>query len=165
MNFFRPQTIFYGDTYPHINHRPNEAGPHPGRPNINDLNNDYTKHKLPYLPYKYPYKYQYGRHVASSDFTVPCPTCEPYEDNRSKLPRFLLPWPLTLYTKDLQRPFPDNSAFILTPILLIPFIPFGLAEFSLPIGWDANYIVERYSKIIKLSNFIQKANWDNNIVL
>ena len=136
---FRPPSIYYGDTY-HLNYRPDEAGPRPGGPTIDELKGDYSKQALPYLPYKYPYKYQHGRHTA---FTVPCPTCEPYEDNRSKLPRVLLPWPLTLYTKDLQRPFPDNTFLIFTPTLLVPFIPFGLAEFALPTGFDANYVVER----------------------
>ena len=117
---FRPPSTFYGDSY---------------------TSEEYED--IHHLPYKYPYKYQHGRHAKPGYFTVPCETCEPYEDNRDKLPRLLLPWPLTLYTKDRQRPFPDNTYFIFTPMLLVPFIPFGLTEFSLPMGFEANYIVER----------------------
>ena len=124
MIFSRPESIFYGDTYHY--QKPSEY--------IVDEH---------HLPYKYPYKYQHGRHVKPGYFTVPCETCEPYENNRDKLPRLLLPWPLTLYTKDRQRPFPDNTYFIFSPLLLVPYIPFGLAEFSLPMGFEANYMVER----------------------
>ena len=93
-----------------------------------------------HLPYKYPYKYQHGRHIG---YNIPCETCEPYEDNRKKLPRLLLPWPLTLYTKDRQRPFPKNTYLIFTPLLLVPYVPFGFAEFTLPMAIDANWAVER----------------------
>ena len=123
--FGRPPEIFYGDTY-HYKDKPSEP-----------YNKDH------HLPYKYPYKYQHGRQVEPGYFTVPCETCEPYENNRDKLPRLLVPWPLSIYTKDRQRPFPDNTYFIATPMLLVPFIPFGLAEFSLPMGFEANFIVER----------------------
>ena len=123
--FFRPTEIFYGDTY-HYKSKPSES--------------DIKEH---HLPYKYPYKYQHGRQVKPGYFTVPCETCEPYEDNREKLPRLLLPWPLSIYTKDRQRPFPDNTYLIITPMLLVPFIPFGLSEFSLPMGFEANFVVER----------------------
>ena len=124
VSFYRPPSTFYGDTY-HYEDQPSE---------------EYSSH---HLPYKYPYKYQHGRHVEPGYFTVPCETCEPYEDNREKLPRFLLPWPLTLYTKDRQRPFPDDTYIILSPLLLVPYLPFGLAEFTLPMGFEANYVVER----------------------
>ena len=120
-----------------MNYRPSDAGVRPGGPTEHDL--DLPHH----LPYKYPYKYQYGRHPSSDDFAVPCETCEPYEDNRKKLPRLLLPWPLTIYGKDRQRPFPDNTFVIFTPTILIPFIPFGLTEFSFVMGLDANYVVQR----------------------
>ena len=100
--FFRPETINYGDTY-QLNYRPSDAGPSYGGPSEQDV-------KELLYPYKYPYKYQHGR--VPNYFTVPCETCEPYEDNRKKLPRLLLPWPITLFTKDRQRPFPDNTFFI-----------------------------------------------------
>ena len=125
MIFYRPESIFYGDTY-HYYQKPSEY-------------DDYAHH----LPYKYPYKYQHGRHVKPGYFTVPCETCEPYESNRDKLPRLLLPWPLTLYTKDRQRPFPDDTYFIFSPVLLVPYAPFGSAEFGLAMLIEANYMVER----------------------
>ena len=118
----------YGDTY-HVEFEPTK----------------YEDPRVPHhLPYKYPYKYQYGRHAYRDDFTIPCERCEPYEEpNRKKLPRLLLPWPLSIYTKDRQRPFPDNSYIIFTPTLIVPFIPFGSSEFALPMGFDANYLVQR----------------------
>lgn len=119
---YKPPSTFYGDSY------------------TSEEYEDYH-----HLPYKYPYKYQHGRHVKPGYFTIPCETCEPYEDNRDKLPRLLLPWPLTLYTKDRQRPFPDNTYLLFTPMLLVPFVPFGLTEFSLPMGFEANYVVERFN--------------------
>ena len=124
----RPESVQFGDSY-HLDYRPSNAE--------HELN-------LPHhLPYKYPYKYQHGRHAYRDDFTVPCESCEPYEDNRKKLPRLLVPWPLSIYTKDRHRPFPESTFFLFTPTILVPYIPFGLAEFSLVFGFDANYIVER----------------------
>ena len=146
MFFCRPPSTFYGDNY-HLNFRPEELGSRPGGPlgtfaegKGKNIRPSYDNH----LPYKYPFKYQYGRRPQWETY-LDCPTCPSYDDqdNRSKLPRVLPPWPLTLYTKNLQRPFPDSSYLILTPTMIIPFIPFGLSELSIPSGWEANYIVER----------------------
>ena len=129
---FRPQSIQYEEPYDPIRYK---YGP--------DDTKGVALNESSHLPYKYPYKYQHGRHASPQYFNVPCETCDPYEDNRKKLPRFLLPWPLTLYTPDRQRPFPASTFMLFTPMIILPFIPFGLFEFSLPMGWDANWAVER----------------------
>merc|ERR1712223_1535638 len=66
---------------------------------------------------------------------------------RKKLPRFLLPFPFGLYTKDPIRPFPSNSIFTIMPAIIIPFIPFGIWELRVPIAWSVNYLIERFNGI------------------
>ena len=62
-----------------------------------------------------------------------------------KLPKFIAPFPFGIYTKDPIRPFPDRSSFLLVPGVIIPFIPMGTWDVKLPIGWDMNYLVERFN--------------------
>ena len=64
-----------------------------------------------------------------------------------KLPRFLVPFPFGYLVEDLVRPFPDNTLLIISPILLIPFIPFGTFEVRVPVGFFVNEIVERLNGI------------------
>ena len=64
---------------------------------------------------------------------------------KKKLPRFLLPFPFGLYTKDPIRPFPSGSVFTLLPAIIVPFIPFGIWEIRLPVVWGINYIIERFN--------------------
>merc|ERR1712029_755702 len=64
---------------------------------------------------------------------------------RKKLPRFLPPFPFGLYTKDPIRPFPTGSIFTVMPAFIIPFVPFGIWELRMPIGWSMNYLVERFN--------------------
>ncbi len=45
-----------------------------------------------------------------------------------KFPRLLPPWPFGLLVRDPIRPFPTNTILIVSPILLIPFAPFGVFE-------------------------------------
>merc|ERR1711971_1230034 len=66
---------------------------------------------------------------------------------RKKLPRFLLPFPFGLYTKDPVRPFPKGSIFTIMPAIIVPFIPFGIWELRLPVAWSLNYLVERFNGI------------------
>ena len=37
--------------------------------------------------------------------------------------------------------------FTVVPILLIPFIPFGIWDLVVPIAWSVNYLVERFNGI------------------
>lgn len=62
-----------------------------------------------------------------------------------KLPKFIAPFPFGIYTKDPIRPFPTSSSFLLVPGVIIPFIPMGTWDVKLPIGWDMNYLVERFN--------------------
>ena len=81
--------------------------------------------------YKYPHKYSYGQYAVK----------EPKKRKFPK-PRFILPWPFTLYTRDELRPFPANTFFIFTLSFIVPFIPFGLFDLRIPVGISANYIAE-----------------------
>ncbi len=60
-----------------------------------------------------------------------------------KFPRLLPPWPFSLLVDDPIRPFPDNTVFIVSPIVIIPFTPFGIFEIRLPVGFMLNYVFER----------------------
>lgn len=64
-------------------------------------------------------------------------------DKRKKFPRLFGPFPLGFTFRDPLRPFPEGSIFILTPSILIPFIPFGVFEYRFPIGVFMNYVIER----------------------
>ena len=60
---------------------------------------------------------------------------------RKKLPRLLPPFPFGIYTRDPIRPFPTGSIFTVMPAFIIPFVPFGIWELRIPIGWSINYLV------------------------
>ncbi len=60
-----------------------------------------------------------------------------------KLPRFVPPWPLGILVRDRIRPFPDNTILIISPLILIPFTPFGAFELRMPFGYSLNYLSER----------------------
>ena len=64
---------------------------------------------------------------------------------KKKLPRFLLPFPFGLYTRDPIRPFPAGSILTILPALIVPFIPFGVWEIRTPVGWSVNYLIERFN--------------------
>ena len=58
-----------------------------------------------------------------------------------KKPKFLLPFPLGVYTKDIVRPFPDSTFLLVMIAFIIPFPPFGIWEWRLPLTWDANLLI------------------------
>ena len=64
---------------------------------------------------------------------------------KKKLPKLLPPFPFGLYTKDPIRPFPANSVFVLLPMVVIPFIPFGVWDGRFAVAWGLNYLVERFN--------------------
>ncbi|TRY75491.1 hypothetical protein TCAL_14555 [Tigriopus californicus] len=81
-------------------------------------------------------------------------------DKRKKFPRFFGPFPLGFTFRDPLRPFPEGSLFLLTPSLLIPFIPFGVFEYRFPIGVFMNYIIERLNGYKETGRHFQNDQYD-----
>ena len=64
---------------------------------------------------------------------------------KKKLPRLIPPYPFGITIDDPIRPFPDNSIFTLLPLVIIPFIPFGVWDGRLALAWQINYLIERFN--------------------
>jgi hypothetical protein len=65
------------------------------------------------------------------------------EEEIKRLPQFLLPWPLGAFIPAPVRRLPTLTLLAFSPIIIIPFVPFGIFELRLPWGWDGNYLAER----------------------
>ena len=57
--------------------------------------------------------------------------------------KFIFPLPIGIYQYTPNQPLPLGSLFVLAILVIIPFIPFGAIEITLPMGWDANYLALR----------------------
>ena len=69
-----------------------------------------------------------------------------------KLPRFLLPWPLGWFIPGPVRRLPTLTLLAFSPIIIVPFVPFGIFELRLPLGWDGNYLAERIYGLVEMTS-------------
>ncbi len=68
-------------------------------------------------------------------------------NKRNKIPRLFGPFPLGFTPRDNLRRFPDNSLMLLSASFIIPFVPFGVFELRLPVGFFLNYIIDRLNGV------------------
>lgn len=98
----------------------------------------------PYSPESgYPHSYHSSSHELGPVYKHYYENITTYE--KKKLPRLIPPFPFGVYTEDPVRPFPSGSVFTILLAFIVPFIPFGLWEFRMPVAWNINYMIERFN--------------------